>query len=403
MKLLTSNQPLLSLKSKALLFFSFIVFIGFTSCKKEQKNSLRTIDLVHAGKAQKVNLSQFASGISYIPLSTSKANLLNSIFKVVRTQDSYIISDFHHLFRFSPDGQFQGEIGHIGNGPREFLYASNYSVDQSTGLIYVLGSRNIQVYDKKGEWVKTIKVDKSYGSIVAIQCWKGNLLCSLDNSSGDNPYELLWLNSAGKVIKAFKNDYPFKKEDSAVLVFMNEFLFYPYDGKLEVKGIHSDTVQTFHDGRFTPRFVFEQGQEKFTPEVRGSGKSYINNSGDYIFIGQLFETSNYLWTAYGLHQEGHFFVVGKDSDKQFSFDAETGLTDDLDGGPGFKPRKELTIDGQEYLLGWITPLELKTYVLSDDFSHAKALLPEKKQQLEALAGQLNENSNPLLVLAQLKD
>ncbi|GET22783.1 hypothetical protein JCM18694_30290 [Prolixibacter denitrificans] len=365
---------------------------------------MRTIDLVHAGKAQKVNLSQFASGISYIPLSTSKTNLLNSIFNVVRTQDSYIISDFQHLFQFSPDGQFQGEIGHKGKGPREFIYANDFSVDQSTGLINVLGSKNIiQVYGKKGEWVKTIKIDKSYGFIMAIQCWKGNLLCSLDNSSGDNPYELLWLNSAGNVIKAFKNDYTFKKEDSAVLVFMNEFLFYPYDGKLEIKGIHSDTVQTFHDGGFTPRFVFEQGQEKFTPEVRGSGKSYMNNSGDYIFIGQLFETSNYLWTAYGLHQEGHFFVVGKDSDKQFSFDAKTGLTDDLDGGPNFIPKRELTIDGQEYLLGWITPLELKTYVSSDDFSHAKALLPEKKRQLEALADRLNENDNPVLVLARLKD
>ena len=404
MKLRTSNQHLLSVSSKTLVFFSLIVFVGFTSCKKEQKNSLRTIDLVHAGEMQKVSLSQFASDISYIPLATTKENLLSFIRKVVRTKDSYIISDVHHLFRFSPDGQFQGEIGHMGKGPREFLYGADFSVDQSNGLVYVLGGMNmIQVYDRKGDWVKTIQVDKSYGSIMAIQSWKGNILCSLDNSGGDKTYQLLWLDSNGELIKGFKNAYQFKKDDSAMLFFMYEFIFYPYDGELQVKGIHSDTVQTFHDGRFTPRFVFEQGQEKFTPEVRGRGKKYIENSGDYITLGQLFETSHYLWTMYGLHKKFNGLVVSKDSDRQFAFDAKTGLTDDLDGGPNFIPQKELTIDGQEYLLGWITPLELKTYVASDDFSQAKALLPEKKKQLEALAGQLNENDNPVLVLAKLKD
>jgi hypothetical protein len=404
MKLCTSNRHLLSVSSKILVFFSLIVFIGFTSCKKEQKNSLRTIDLVHAGEMQKVNLSQFASDISYIPLSTSEEDLVSFIVKVVRTDSSYFVSDGRDLYRFSSEGDYICKIGHRGKGGEEFLTVADFGVDQSKGMVYVLGFTKIQVYNEEGNYVKTIKLDKDlYGLIMRLELWNGNFLCSLGNPSGKSSDMLLWLNDGGKLIKAFKNTYRFNRRDSAIMFNRNEFLFYSFDGTLQSKNIHSDTVRTFSDGQFLPKFVFEQGQERFTPEVQGSGKEYISHMDDYINFTGLFETPHYLWAEYRLHKKLYGIIAAKATDKQYVYDAKTGLTDDLGGGPGFKPIKELTIDGQEYLLGWITPLELKTYVSSDDFSQAKALLPEKKKQMETLAGQLNENDNPVLVLAKLKN
>lgn len=404
MKLCTSNQHLLSVSSKALVFFSLIVFIGFTSCKKEQNNSLRTIDLVHAGEMQKVNLSQFASDISYIPLATSGKDLVSFIVKVVRTDSSYFVSDGRDLYRFSSEGDYTCEIGHRGKGGEEFLTVADFGVDQSKGWVYVLSLAKIQVYNEDGDYVKTIKLDKDqYGLIMKLKLWKGNFLCSLGNPTGKSSDMLLWFNDDGKLIKAFKNTYRFNRKDSAIMFNRNEFLFYSFDNALQLKNIHSDTVRAFSDGRFLPKFVFEQGQERFTPEVQGSGKEYISHMGDYINFTGLFETPHYLWAEYRLHKKLYGVIAAKVMDKELVYDAKTGLADDLDGGPGFTPKKELTIDGQEYLLGWITPLELKTYVASDEFSKAKALLPEKKKQLETLAGQLTENDNPVLVLAKLKN
>ena len=404
MKLRTSNQHLLSVSSKTLVFFSFIVFVGFTSCKKEQKNSLRTIDLVHAGEMQKVNLSQFASDISYIPLATTKENLVGYVAKVLHTDNSYFLSDGRNLYRFSRDGAYVCKIGRQGKGGEEYLYVRDFSIDPAKGLVNVLSLTKIQVYDKDGKYIKTIELDKDrYGLIARMKFWKGNFLCSLDNSTGENADMLLWLNGDWKLIKAFKNKHQFKRKDSAVMINKNEFLFYPFDGTLQLKNIHSDTVRTFSDGQFLPKFVFNQGQERFTPEVQGSGKEYISHMDDYINFTGLFETPHYLWAEYRLNKKLYGIVAAKATDKQYVFDAKTGLTDDLDGGPGFKPIKELTIDGQEYLMGWITPLELKTYVASNDFSKAQVLLPQREKQLEELASQLNENDNPVLVLAKLKD
>jgi hypothetical protein len=47
--------------------------------------------------------------------------------------------------------------------------------------------------------------------------------------------------------------------------------------------------------------------------------------------------------------------------------------------------------------------ELKSHVASDAHKNATPKYPEKKKELERLAGSLNENDNPVLMIVKLKN
>ena len=76
-------------------------------------------------------------------------------------------------------------------------------------------------------------------------------------------------------------------------------------------------------------------------------------------------------------------------------DPETGLVNDLDGGPNIIP---ISTKDDNTVVGMMEAIELKAYVASDTFRNSNPKYPKKKEVLEKLANSLKDTDNPVLIM-----
>lgn len=85
------------------------------------------------------------------------------------TSGNIFISDqkWSHIFKFGPSGNFLKTIGRKGQGPGEFMNPYCLTVTEDFLIVSDTGARKIQVFDREGKYLKSIKVLKPYIEIVA--------------------------------------------------------------------------------------------------------------------------------------------------------------------------------------------------------------------------------------------
>ena len=186
-----------------------------------------------------------------------------------------------------------------------------------------------------------------------------------------------------------------------MIIYSSECIFYQYEGILHCKELHSDTIFSFDNGTFIPKYIFKQGDAKYTPDLRAE---YIFKNGDNVIVQKnAFESKNYLFYQYRLKNRDNCFIQNKSNGTQYLIDNGAGLINDLDNGPNFKIQNTVTVDGIEYLISWVNAFELKAQAASNEFKNSTPKYPDKKKELEKLANSLNENDNPVLMLVKLKE
>lgn len=123
-----------------------------------------------------------------------------------------------------------------------------------------------------------------------------------------------------------------------------------------------------------------------------------------LWVRRVFETINFLFVEYRISKDKQIYhlIKEKKNGKEWTFDPEVGLINDIDGGPSFKPELYFTRNKTEYLVIWINAFELKAHVESEAFKVFTPKYPEKKKELEQLAAKIDENDNPVLMLVKLK-
>ena len=77
----------------------------------------------------------------------------------------------------------------------------------------------------------------------------------------------------------------------------------------------------------------------------------------------------------------------------------SGLEDDIVGGPDFDPK--FCSEGKMY--SWIGARELKQYLGSKDFAVTLVQNSKKRDDLKKLGLSLKDDDNPILVLVKLKN
>ena len=96
-----------------------------------------------------------------------KATFYNSVNFAVDSKDNILVLDRENcrIQKFNDKGDFLYTIGRKGQGPGEFTRPSELILDLND-IIYVKESRRLHVFNKTGEFIKSIPVDNSYRSIV---------------------------------------------------------------------------------------------------------------------------------------------------------------------------------------------------------------------------------------------
>lgn len=401
------------MKNLSILLILIIVLFSCTQ-KKEIDN---IVDLVSITDPNVTNLSELGSDITYIPLETNVSCLVKRIDKLIYEDGSYFLGSVNdlnrlpdglspfflpsknELYRFSKNGEFICQIGRVGEAPSEYRIIKDFMYNESNNTIEIFSLNEIKEFSLDGIWRKKKTIE--YDRVVSLGSTNNQFLGFIDNTTGQNEYGFVLIDSNGKVMNKFKNKYKFTSTNG--IIYPSECIFYQHDGILHCKELHSDTIFSFENGIFTPKYILKQGEAKYTSDLRSDEQYLFKNFDKIIIQKNSFESKNYLFFQYDWKKKDNCFIKSKSNGAQYLIDNGKGLVNDLDNGPNFKIQNFVTVDGTEYLISWIDAFELKAHVDSEAFKNSTSKYPKKKIELEKLVNNLDENDNPILMLVKLKE
>lgn len=391
------------------------LIIVLFSCK-QQKEIDNIVDFTSITDPNVTNLSELGSDITYIPLETNAGCLIKKIDKLIYEDNSYFLGSINklplpeegspffvepsnELYRFSKNGEFICQIGHEGKAPSEYIRIKDFIFNESNNTIEIFPGKEVKEFTLDGKWKKNITIE--YNQVASLGHTNNQFLGFINNSRGQNHYSFVLIDSNGKIINRFENKYKFTSTQG--IFNPSECIFYRYNGILHCKELHSDTIFSFDNGTFIPKYILKQGEAKYTSDMRENEQYIFKNRDKIIIQKNSFESKNYLFYQYDWKNRDNCLIQNKSNGTQYLINNGTGLANDIDNGPNFKIQNTVTVDGTEYLISWVNAYELKAQVNSETFKNSTLTNPEKKKELEELANSLDENDNPVLMLVKLKN
>lgn len=379
-----------------------------------QNSQFLTIDFPEILKQKReVPISEIAGSVDYISLEKTPKSLIGSILDAYITKEYIFIQ--HNgsplLTQFSRDGQFVRQIGSEGRGPKEYMLIRQFSIDETNELIYIHTNwtRKILVYSFSGDYVKTIKYE-GIGRGHITWCRDSLFVSFSEPHAGNESYVLLETDSHGDTIQGVKNHIFWNSNESShyMVSYWGQNSFYWADEKLHMKGWYNDTVYTYDsEYKIVPKYFIDLKVHKLPADKIPERNSLKSNAVNCYWTG-VNESSDYIFIRFGLHwspkskkeEQGCMFVNKKTGvgTALINKGEDYGFVNDLDAGPDFKP--EYSNDTLAY--SFITAMDYKEYIGSDNFQNRSAKFPDQKEKHRQLNKTLKEDDNHILVLANLK-
>lgn len=374
----------------------FLLFIFFFFSCKNPDNSLFNFD-PRSVDANEISLSDIADEITYIPLDNSFP--IGMIYNYEILNNSvYLSSKDIGILSLRRDGKLIRHIGHIGRGPGEYTYYTDFTFDNEKGTIYVHDSGNrIKVYSQEGKFMRSFSLQE-YGEIIdAIDFFDSKFFVSYILRTGESKYDYTFHDTLGNLIK---------EKDRTSPPFTTNWMLnggtYRFDNKLFYWSPFNDTVYSiFPDLTSRASFIISPGDHRFPLSKFYSFEEKLK----YLGIYYIFETNRFIILKYFFLQPV-LALIEKKNKKSFIINLESngnnGIINNLDGGVSFLPEKYFMENSREYLTGLILPYQIKNYISTNEFKNSNPKYPEKKKELIKIAESLKETDNPVLVLVRLK-
>lgn len=401
---------------------AFLLII-FCSCgrkstnQKDNTDSVLEIDLLSEPEFKVKKLSELAANIEYIPLQTTESSLMGSVRqKIVNIHKRIYIKNIEGISRasilcFDMDGKFLFEIENTGRGPEEYTNIEDFDVSSDNKFLTILSSLTHKllvfgISDTGFTFHRSITLKDPTPRRVTIVPETDNLFLAIPPWRGNEPTLSLLIDTVGDTIHLKPNYYQYELVRKMNYRASNEMLVYSIEKMVGFKEEFSDTVfyVDTKDNSFKPRIIFDSHGTFFTPEMRGGSETSGNQTN---FVGNLFETSRYVFYWYGTIDNRKRILFDKKTNTKYKLDTDSELKselkDDLSGGPDFNIEFLNNYCSGGKLFSFVEAITLKKYVAGEDFKNAKVRDPERKNSIKRLADSLSETDNPVLVVVTPKD
>lgn len=421
--------------------FLFLFIFLLTSCISggAKQDQIKVIDrTIRIGDAMEhpvpMKLSAFVDSITYIPLETTKSYVKNKM--LISYVEPYWVVYPGSLF--DKEGRFVTNIGALGQGRGEETNGWGYSVfyDLQRNVFYTLGDKIIEFDSNRKFTGKEVRI--SYRERNAMQVAGGlkNVVALLKADTKyllvNYPDSIFWMDSDLEVTHntriipdslfldppgdANGMSYTFSRYKDTT-IFYNCFTDAIYAvtdtglqkrWDLDLKGLKPDNRCFLNE----LNRLYLQEMVKIVRSSSGNEnvvKSKAENSelaqliDDKKWVSHAYESERYVLMSWvnlkafsgwrGLKEESHLAFYDKRSGKTIAV-AGDGLIDDIDGGMMFYPSLGVC-DGAMVYSVW--PFELKEYI-----QEKKAKGEAVSDRLIALTDSLDDEQNPILVIAHLK-
>jgi hypothetical protein len=382
-----------------------------------------------------LNLSMVADSLEYIPLETLSESLIGHIFGVVLTDEFIFLRTSNRILKFSREGIYLSQIGSQGRGPGEYPGLRNISIDNENERVFVFPNfvRELLIYTFNNKYLGKIPLFDSHFDLAREVSFLGSnhFIASgvglMPGEFSDEMFVVALLDSTGTVLK--KVDSPLMQSADYIndVTIINQGAYPPsyFDSIALSLGISGgDTIYTVSHNRIEPRYILNFGRYDAPFEIK---YGYSRNQDEwrkiaekrygYIWImGIPIETRNYLFLQFSFNDYLYLAAYSKQTGQSMvyrergtvrsgvvgygrRFNIESfGLNNDLDGGLYFYPRWTNLNSNV-----WIT--SYNAFELMSSLEEIRKRDPENlknNERLIQLIDTLDENDNPVLVVAHLK-
>ncbi|MDR0843583.1 MAG: 6-bladed beta-propeller [Tannerella sp.] len=351
-------------------------------------------------------LSDYAVSLDYIPLENKDESVLKYPFvHSIYGDKCFYIYDSDKLLKFDSSGKYLCEISHRGQGPKEYIYI--WSMDMFQNKLYLKNhALSVLVYSAKGEFLSNTRINR--------EDFENNLpyhFCVID--SGQYVFDLTGYDKT--CMLSFSNLTSHLLIPDRTVIKNKNTNSYSIDMQLyRVKDqIHfydpvADTIYNLNkNSGITPEHVFNYGEYKMPRDdsqvVNRIRASALSETDNYIFM--TFHFGNFAPEPFpitriieGQEYKGENRTVCTIFDKKKRalhlmkqpIPRELGLYNDIDNGIIFWP-DVISVEGDEMVMFCPADKFIETYKKQNN-------PPEK---VKAILQSINEESNPVAIVAKL--
>ena len=401
------------------------------STPKESKDDILWIDLQKAEKRSYLDASEVISNIEYVALETNSQCIVGEPV-VISVSENYILSfSGSNCHLFSRNGHFIRTIGQRGNGPQDYIGDFyNVKIDEKSGMVYLMGVLNILAYRLSGDFFMKLNIRdlvKNFGISIPlnIKHWKENLFFANFNlGSVNEPYRFIIFSLEGEIVKLFSNNNIFFETDgklpfSSIYTDVN---IYSFNEQLYFKEILCDTLFRISEQLdLVPEIIFDTHDKKTLTNML---RFYYSSTPEYYAITKIYELENYMLLFDSAPFKFKYFLYEKNNNRLFSFEHELlfeheqishilgstssrtfrlpGLSNDIDGGLPIMPDFFNNIQNNQQIVTVYQSYLLKGQLTEKHFERVKIKDQEAHKRLRNLLSNLDEEDNPVLMIATFK-
>ena len=182
-------------------------------------------------------------------------------------------------------------------------------------------------------------------------------------------------------------------------MIQNEIFFYRYNNNVYYKHLWNDTIFKIVDMKLQPEWIFEMNkslQNLLILRLKDDTDELGKESANYHLIHPIFETDRYLLFNTGYQRQKHAFLFDKQRRDLIKLEKENFIND-IDGGLNFW--MTATNHNQDLICIYQASF-LKEEIKKSDFNEQNAKNPSGYKKLRTLVAQLDEEDNPIVVIAK---
>lgn len=320
----------------------------------------------------------------FIELEMTEQSMVGFVSKVSITDSSIFILAHDQLMKFGRDGKFKNQIGKIGQGPEEVVSLTDFTVDRKSQKVYVFDTmgQKIVVYDTTNNYLTSIP----FGGIARnIVYWNNQLCASSMNFLGIDSVSFVTLNPInGDTLASSINPVRYDAEE----FFIESYhpTLQPLEKDLLLRQDYNDTIYTCRENQqgLTPKYVFDFGDEKLSYAILRTMETYEKQCSAYIHLIDFMESPELIFVS--MMDKGKIvsYVIDKRTNEYYSLKGNH-----LKNDRGFDFWPSCYSNG--FFVSFITPEQV--------LEHQESIKDEK---LKLIASKLKEDSNPILVLSNVR-
>jgi len=362
-----------------------------TSCELKEKNS-NSISIYFEPDNEIIKLSDISTVYDIIKLKDDSSNVIGNIDKFICRNDRIYILDSYgskSIFVFDETGELILKINNVGKGPGEYLYPTDFDINDNNGEIHVLDSnqRKLIVYDKRGIYVREIHLKFSPFSFAVTKDDK--YIFSLGNYPNDNLKKIIITDSNGNIIKYSKKVHINSEFKNLMLGEQKEI--HHINNKIYITPLQQNKVYIYAQDEVAEKYTLDFGKYNlpegiFPDDFTREDKIKKLMTSNYIyFISNFCETDNYLLFTSIVNNKLIYFLYNKHDNATF---CTSRIVDDI-LNIGFT--NCFTTDNN-YIYGIFDSYHIelvKQYI--------------KNTKLKAIIKKMNSFSNPIVIKYKLKN